>query len=111
VGSSVPGPADWKASEVIGLDRFMWGSDYPHDEGTPPYTREHLRQIFHDVPEATMRKVLAENAARLYGFDLDALAPLAEQYGPTVEELRQPLTELPENPNSALIKGTGSSLH
>jgi predicted TIM-barrel fold metal-dependent hydrolase len=111
VGSSFPGPADWKASEVIGLDRFMWGSDYPHDEGTPPYTREHLRQIFHDVPEATMRKVLAENAARLYGFDLDALAPLAEQYGPTVEELRQPLTELPENPNSALIKGTGSSLH
>ena len=60
---------------------------------------------------ATSRWILSENAAKLYGFDLDALAPLAAQHGPTVEELRQPLTELPENPNSALIKGTGGSLH
>ena len=28
----------------------MWGSDYPHDEGTYPYTREHLRQVFPGRP-------------------------------------------------------------
>ena len=110
VGASFPGPKDAEARHVMGADRFMWGSDYPHDEGTPPYSREHLRQVFHDVPEAEMRKILAENAAKLYDFDLDALAPLAEQYGPTVEEIHQPLEELPAEPNSALLRGAGQAV-
>jgi hypothetical protein len=29
------------------MAKFMWGNDYPHDEGTFPFTREHLRQFFH----------------------------------------------------------------
>ena len=49
VGVSQPGPDDAGARDVIGIDQFMWGSDYPHDEGTWPYTREHLRQLFHDT--------------------------------------------------------------
>ncbi|MBX6390506.1 MAG: amidohydrolase [Frankia sp.] len=102
VGASFPRPADIEAIEVIGKDRFMWGSDYPHDEGTPPFTRENLRVTLGDMPEEDVRAILAGNAARLYNFDLDALAPLAEKYGPTVEEIRQPLTQLPENANEAL---------
>jgi len=104
VGASFPGPSDWAAREVMGPDRFMWGSDYPHDEGSPPYSRESLRAVFHEVGETELRDVLAGNAAKLYDFDLDALAPLAEQYGPTIEEIASPLTELPPNPNSALLK-------
>ena len=69
---------------------------------------ETFRQVFHDQPEDKMRRILAENAAKLYDFDLDALAPLAEKYGPTVEELRRPLTELPENPNMALLRGAAA---
>lgn len=107
IGASFPGPKDAEVRKMMGADRFMWGSDYPHDEGTPPYTREHLRQVFHDVPEAEMRTILAENAAKLYGFDLDALAPLAAQYGPTVDEIHRPLDELPAEPNSALLRGAG----
>jgi predicted TIM-barrel fold metal-dependent hydrolase len=110
VGASFPGPDDAAARATIGIDRYMWGSDYPHDEGTPPYTREHLRQVFHSVGEDEMRKILSENAARLYGFDLDALAPLAAEYGPTVAEIATPLDALPENPNSALLKGTELAL-
>jgi hypothetical protein len=83
----------------------MWGSDYPHDEGTYPFTREHLRQVFHGVEPALMRKLLAGNAANLYEFDLDKLAPIAAEYGPTVEELAEPLTELPPNANEALKRG------
>ena len=45
------------------LDRFMWGSDYPHDEGTGPFTREHLRQLFHDIDRAELQQILAGNAA------------------------------------------------
>jgi predicted TIM-barrel fold metal-dependent hydrolase len=104
VGVSQPGPDDAAARHAIGIDKFMWGSDYPHEEGTAPFSREHLRQRFHDVPSADMRKILGANAASLYGFDLDALAPLASKFGPTVAEIAEPLTELPENPNEALLR-------
>ena len=70
------------ALDVIGLDRFMWGSDYPHDEGTYPFTREHLRQLFHDSRPTELQQILAGNAAALYDFDLDALAPLADEGRP-----------------------------
>jgi predicted TIM-barrel fold metal-dependent hydrolase len=96
MGVSQPRKADADARHLIGADRFMWGSDYPHDEGTYPYTREHLRSRFSDVPEAELREILAGNAARLYDFDLDALAPLAAQVGPTVEEIATPIDEVPE---------------
>ena len=47
----------------MGPDRFMWGSDYPHDEGTGPYSRETLRQVFHRVGEDELRAILAGNTA------------------------------------------------
>ncbi len=102
VGVSQPKPPDAAVIEQLGHEHFMWGSDYPHDEGTFPFTREHLRQIFSTRTEAVMRDMLANTAASLYGFDLAKLAPLAQQYGPTVGEISQPLVELPENPNEAL---------
>jgi hypothetical protein len=105
MGVSQPGPADAAARGEVGHGRFMWGSDYPHNEGTHPFTREHLRLTFHDASESEMRGILAGNAAVLYDFDLDALAPLAAQHGPSVEELSQPLTAFPDEPNEALLKG------
>ena len=74
----------------------MWGSDYPHDEGTYPYTRENLRARFHDTPEAELRQILAGNVAKLYDFDLDALRPLADRVGPTVGEIATPVDDVPE---------------
>jgi predicted TIM-barrel fold metal-dependent hydrolase len=110
MGVSQPGPDDVAVRDIMGPDRFMWGSDYPHDEGTHPFTREHLRQVFPGVGTAEMSRILAENAAALYDFDLGALAPLARQFGPTVDELAQPLTELPPEPNEALLRGAGKGL-
>jgi hypothetical protein len=86
----------------------MWGSDYPHDEGTYPFTREHLRQLFHDTPADELQRLLGGNAAKLYDFDLDKLAPIAATVGPTVAELSEPLTELPAEPNAALLKSVPS---
>ena len=102
LGVSQPRAPDAEARAQLPADRFMWGNDYPHDEGTYPFTRETLRQVFHDVPEPEMRAILAGNAAALYGFDLEALAPYAAQHGPTVAELSETLTELPANANQAL---------
>jgi len=105
VGVSQPGPADVDAMRELGLDKIMWGSDYPHNEGTGPYTREHLRQQFSDWKPAELQIILAENAARVYDFDLAKLQPLAAEFGPTVGEISRPLTELPDQPNEALLKG------
>jgi predicted TIM-barrel fold metal-dependent hydrolase len=110
IGASFPTRGDIAARELLPPDRVMWGSDYPHDEGTAPFTREHLRQVSVDLDEADKRAFLGENAAKLYGFDLDALAPIVAQYGPTVAELNEPLTELPDGANSALRRGAGESL-
>ncbi len=96
MGVSFPRDADIASRGVLGDDRFMWGSDYPHDEGTHPHTREHLRARFSHLDPAEVRKLLGENAARLYDFDLDALRPLADQVGPTVGELATPIDEVPE---------------
>jgi predicted TIM-barrel fold metal-dependent hydrolase len=106
LGASFPAPADVEARKILAPDRFMWGSDYPHDEGSGPFSREHLRQVMSHIDEEEKRKILGANAAKLYDFDLDALAPLAAKYGPTVDELAQPLEELPPNPNSALLRAT-----
>ena len=80
----------------------MWGSDYPHDEGTHPFTRESLRQVMSGIGPDEKQRLLGENCAKLYDFDLAKLAPLAAKLGPTVEELEEPLDRLPEHANDAL---------
>ena len=103
IGVSQPRPGDIAAAVgPVGLDRVMWGSDYPHEEGTHPYTREHLRQVAGHLPPEQLQQFLAGNAAEVYGFDLEALRPAADRFGPTVAEIAEPLTELPDNPNEAL---------
>jgi len=69
----------------------MWGNDYPHYEGTFPYNLESLRLTFADIPEDVRRLVLGENAAHVYNFDVDALRPLAEKFGPTPDQVNTPL--------------------
>jgi hypothetical protein len=42
-----------------------------------------------------VRMMLGENAANLYGFDLEALRPLADEVGITESLVAQPLDEIP----------------
>jgi predicted TIM-barrel fold metal-dependent hydrolase len=100
VGASFPAPSDAAVFERIGLDKVMWGSDYPHREGTYPYSVESLRLAFSDWDEHDLRRILSENAARVYGFDLDALAPVAAECGPTVGQVATPLDERPADATS-----------
>jgi predicted TIM-barrel fold metal-dependent hydrolase len=71
----------------IGLDRLMWGADYPHYEGTWPHTDRWLKETFGGLPTPDVKAILAENAARVFGFDLDQLGTYARAVGPSVEEL------------------------
>lgn len=56
--------------QFIGVDNIMWSSDYPHTVSTWPHSQEVVARDLQGVPEAETRKIVWENAARLYGFDL-----------------------------------------
>ena len=90
-GASFPSKEELAGIEEVGEDKVLWGNDYPHYEGTFPYNLESLRLTFSDVPEKQRRLLLGENAAALYGFDLEKLRPLAQKYGPTPEQIDTPL--------------------
>jgi predicted TIM-barrel fold metal-dependent hydrolase len=54
----------------IGVDNIMWSSDYPHTASTWPHSRDIIERDFKDVSEVEKRKIVRDNAAQLYGFDL-----------------------------------------
>lgn len=47
---------------------LMWGSDYPHPEGTWPNSVEVLNKQLAGVPERSVEKIVCQNAAELYRF-------------------------------------------
>lgn len=64
------------AIELLGPDRVLFETDFPHSTGMTPgpasaasAPRDFLRANFSEMPEADMRKVLYENAVRLYHLD------------------------------------------
>ena len=98
IGASFLRPSETDVARSVGTHKVMWGSDYPHIEGSHPHTKEHLRLTFanYTVEEAT--QMLTTNAAKVYGFDLEALLPLAEQFCPTKAQVANPIdySEIPE---------------
>ncbi|MBW2271154.1 MAG: amidohydrolase [Deltaproteobacteria bacterium] len=66
----------------IGVDKLMWGSDYPHIEGSWPHTAEDLAETFAGVPRSECEKMLGGTAAEVFGFDIDKLAKHAAEMGP-----------------------------
>jgi predicted TIM-barrel fold metal-dependent hydrolase len=60
--------------DLIGVDNIMWGSDYPHSESTFPRSRQVLAEILAGVPADEQAKIVGQNAARLYRFDVERLA-------------------------------------
>ena len=71
---------------VIGADRAMFGVDYPHFESIFPNTETQVgatwRRPSRASPSEVARKILCENAARVYGFDLERLpSPTSERVG------------------------------
>jgi predicted TIM-barrel fold metal-dependent hydrolase len=67
----------------IGADAAMFGVDYPHFESMVPRTADKVASLVAhpSVSEADAHKVLFENAAELYGFDLQGLQPHIERVG------------------------------
>jgi predicted TIM-barrel fold metal-dependent hydrolase len=51
-----------------GADCLLWGSDYPHDEGSFPHSQAVIERTFAGLSALEKRKIVYDNAARLYGF-------------------------------------------
>ncbi len=113
IGASFLSRPECEKRGDIGNACFMWGSDYPHNEGTWPHTNAALRYAFGgDVSSGQLSAMLAGNAARCYFIDLGELAPIAGRIGPTEAELREPIDMLPgEGPNDAPVRSWAFRRH
>jgi predicted TIM-barrel fold metal-dependent hydrolase len=66
----------------IGMSRIMWGTDFPHPEGSWPRTREKMKQYLTGIPEVELTQLLGSNAVTCYDLDVSKLAPIAARIGP-----------------------------
>lgn len=97
IGASLLPRSDVQYRYAVGVDRVMWGDDFPHPEGATDHLTDALRATMFDVPEQECRRMLAGVAAEVYGFDVVALTPLAARIGPLVAEVHVPLVHRPDS--------------
>lgn len=95
---------DCERRQGVGTDHIMWGSDYPHLEGTSPFSKEAIARTFAGVDKDEVQAMLGGNAARVYGFDLQALEPLARDHGPLVDQVAAGLDEVPAGATSLAFR-------
>lgn len=84
LGSSIWSRAEIAARDRIGVDKMMIGIDFPHSEGAWRFgTDNYIKATFgaEHVPAHEARKMFSENAAALYGFDLEALNAVSDKIG------------------------------
>src|ERR1044071_1241440 len=55
----------------IGADNLLWSSDFPHSATFWPHSREKIARDFDNVNDEDRRKILWENTAKLYRFELN----------------------------------------
>ena len=56
-----------------GVEALLWGSDFPHAEGTFPHSRRTVRRLFEEVAPNEAAEIVAGTAVRLFGFDPSVL--------------------------------------
>lgn len=112
--------AGFEAEEAVRegyADLILWGSDYPHMEGTFQHrdlggqerdkaersvTRLALRATCSTLEPADMRRILGGNAMATFGLDEAALAAVAQRISaPSAAELARPLEAPP--PDAGLL--------
>jgi predicted TIM-barrel fold metal-dependent hydrolase len=118
-GASFASPHEVARAVENGLEsQLLWGSDYPHFEGTfvfregeelPSVTRLALRNTFCEVQPDKTRRMVGGNAIEVYGLDRAELETVARQIGaPTAGELATPIDAVPAGASgTAFRSGTG----
>ncbi|SNQ45336.1 putative Amidohydrolase 2 [Frankia canadensis] len=95
LGSSILSAGEVFNRNQIGVDRMMFGADFPHPEGTYGSTLGYLRTCVGrsdmTVQEATA--FLGGNASRIFGFDPVALDPVVQRHGLELDDIMTPPSE------------------
>lgn len=58
------------ASEFGLVDNFMWANDFPHHEGSWPYSAQAIERQMGHLDDGERAKILGLNAARIFGFEI-----------------------------------------
>jgi len=61
-------PVGVKLIDELGVDNIMWGSDFPHPDGIWPDSQEYIQKELGHLLDATRKKIVCDNAAKLYRF-------------------------------------------
>ena len=108
VGASFQSRHEAETAILRGCEgNMLWGSDYPHPEGTyhypekageTPMTHLAMRNTYAGLPGAPVRAMVGENAVRVYGLDGAKLKDVAGRINaPTLEELSHPIDHRPDH--------------
>jgi len=82
LGAACMSPGDGKLGEAIGPDCIMWGSDFPHPEGSWPNTHDQMVKAMAGLSDDEIAAQLGGNAVKFYNLDAEKLAPIAARIGP-----------------------------
>ncbi len=63
-------PLAQKMRHEIGVDRIMWGSDFPHPPCPYPKTHEKIAEIMSSLTPEERRKITFDNVKKLYAIDV-----------------------------------------
>ena len=95
VGASFMRADEAKLRDAVGVNKIMWGSDYPHKEASFPFSREAIRLAFADCTPAEAAAILGGNAAaalrfrpRRAGAARGAGRPVGRGGGPSADRRR-----------------------
>jgi predicted TIM-barrel fold metal-dependent hydrolase len=57
-------------SPVVGAERIVWASDFPHPDAKYPGTTKLLAEVLAELPHADQARIAGGNAATFYDIDL-----------------------------------------
>ncbi len=107
VAPSSPRPTEVAMRHEIGIDRFLFATDYPHPEGTWPDTAAWLRAAFRGVPEHELRQLLGANAVACLDIDPAPLHAAARRIGPRPSDVLRPSADVAPELIDAFSKRSG----
>jgi len=67
-------PVGMQNINITGPDALLWGSDYPHEEGTYPHSRDTVDRLGAPLGPGVAEKIFRDTAAGLFRFDPAVLA-------------------------------------
>ena len=102
IGATCLAEFEAKAAVAGGYQtQVLFGTDYPHPEGSfqlaqspdeYPMTKLSLRDALHDIDSDAAALMAGENAARIYGLDVEKLRAVAARINAiTFDELTEPV--------------------